>query len=65
MEYGSLLKAVMYFNFINQCVNTIKDFYLRNEPKKCCEYLYKEAVYKWMKEEEVIDDISIILVFFE
>lgn len=47
------------------CVNMIKKFYLENDAKGCCEYLYKESKMRWMKEEEVVDDITMILVFFE
>ena len=48
-----------------ECVNIIKDFYDKNELKECCEYLYQESSKRWLKEEEVIDDTTLILVFFE
>jgi hypothetical protein len=48
-----------------KCVNIIKDFYLNDDITGCCEYLHKEASKRWMKEEEVIDDITMIIVFFE
>ena len=49
----------------NECVNIIKDYYLKDEIKSCCENLYFESKKRWMKEEEVVDDITMILVYFE
>ena len=48
-----------------ECINIIKDFYDKNDLKGCCEYLYQESSKRWLKEEEVIDDTTLILVFFE
>ena len=48
-----------------ECINMISKFYLENDAKGCCEYLYKESKTRWMKEEEVVDDITMVLVFFE
>ena len=48
-----------------ECVDIIKNFYDRNDLKGCCEYLYQESSKRWLKEEEVIDDTTLILVFFE
>ena len=48
-----------------ECVNFIKDFYDKNDLKGCCEFLYQESSKRWLKEEEVIDDTTLILVFFE
>ena len=52
-------------NFLFQCVEIIKKFYLNNDGAGCCEYLYRESSKRWMKEEEVIDDITMVIVFFE
>ena len=49
----------------NECVNIIKDYYLKDEIKSCCENLYFESKKRWIKEEEVVDDITMILVYFE
>jgi hypothetical protein len=38
---------------------------MKNDIVGCCEYIYKESSTRWIKEEEVIDDISMIIVFFE
>jgi len=55
------------FEFISShdIVEIIKDFYLSGDIVGCCEYLYKLSRDKWMKEEEVVDDITMILVFLE
>ena len=48
-----------------EVVNIVKDFYLKNDINGalCC--LYKEASKRWIMEEEVIDDITIIIVFLK
>lgn len=49
-----------------EVVNIIKDFYLKDDIVSCCEFLYKESCRRWIDEEEdTIDDITIIVVFFE
>ena len=48
-----------------ECVEIIGGFYEKNDLKGCCEYLYQESSKRWLKEEEVIDDTTLILVFFE
>ena len=48
-----------------ECVDIIKDFYEKNDMKGCAEYLYEESSKRWLKEEEVIDDTTLILVFFD
>ena len=50
----------------DEVVNIIKDYYIKDDIVSCCEFLYKEASRRWIREEEdTIDDITIILVFFE
>ena len=56
------------FEFIEsqEIVDIIKDYYDKNDIVGCCEYLYKESTRKWIEEEEdTIDDITMILVFFD
>ena len=55
------------FEFISSqnIVEIIKDYYLNKDIVGCCEYLYELSREKWMKEEEVVDDITMILVFLE
>ena len=46
-----------------EVVNIVKDFYIKNDIKGALNYLYKEASKRWIMEEEIIDDITVILVF--
>ena len=49
----------------SNAVDIIKDYYENNDPKGCCEFLLKESSNRWIKEEKVIDDISMIILFFD
>ena len=56
------------FEFISseEAGNIVKGYYEKNDIVGCCEFLYKESYRKWIAEEEdTVDDITIILVFFE
>ena len=56
------------FEFISceEIVNIVSGYYENNDIVGCCEFLYKESYRKWISEEEdIVDDITIILVFFE
>ena len=46
-----------------EVVNIVKDYYLENNIEGAIETLYNEASKRWIMEEEVIDDITIIIVF--
>ncbi len=48
-----------------ECIDYIYPFYLKNDLKGCCDFLYEESKKRWLKEEEVIDDITVILIFLE
>ena len=48
-----------------ECVNIVGKFYLNNNIEGCCKYLYNESRKRWIKEEDVVDDITILLLFFE
>ena len=49
-----------------EIVKIIQEYFEKNDIVGCCEYLYKESTRKWLREEEdVIDDITIILVFLD
>ena len=63
-----LLASDGLFEFIQsqEIIDIVKDYYEKNDIVGCCEFLYKESCRKWLKEEEdVIDDITIIMVFLE
>ena len=48
-----------------ECINIIGKYYFSNNIESCCLYLYNESRKRWIKEEEVVDDITLLLVFFE
>ena len=49
----------------DECVNFVKDFYVKKDINGALNFLYKEASKRWIIEEEVIDDITLILIFFK
>ena len=49
----------------DECVDMVKDFYLNNDINGALTYLYKESSKRWILEEEVIDDITILIVFLK
>jgi serine/threonine protein phosphatase PrpC len=48
-----------------ECVNFVKEFYLKNDIKGAINFLYKEASKRWILQQDIIDDISIILIFLD
>ena len=49
-----------------ELVNIVSEYYERNDIVGCSEYLYKESYRKWINEEtDIVDDITIILVFLD
>mgnify|MGYP002623249628 FL=1 len=47
----------------DECVNIVKDYYLKDDIDGALSYLYKESSKRWIMEEEVIDDITLIIIF--
>ena len=47
----------------NEVVDIVKKYYLENNIEGAIEHLYNEASKRWIMEEEVIDDITVILIF--
>ena len=63
-----ILASDELYEFISSeiVVNYVKEFYTKDDIVGCYEYLYKESCRRWLKEEEdTIDDITIIMAFFE
>ena len=60
-----LLASDGIWEFISsdECVNIVKDYYLKDDIDGALSYLYKESSKRWIMEEEVIDDITLIIVF--
>ena len=48
-----------------ECVEFIKDYYTKKDLKGCLKFLLNESSKRWIKEEEVIDDITAVLIFFD
>ena len=48
-----------------ECVEIVKDYYLKNDIQGAGNYLYKEASKRWIVEQDVVDDITIIIVFLD
>lgn len=44
-------------------ISMVSPFYLRNDPEGACEKLLKESTAAWKREDDVIDDITAIVVF--
>ena len=57
--------GVWEFMSSSEVVDIIKEFYIKNDLKGCCEHLYLESKKRWLREEEVIDDITMVLVFYD
>ena len=57
--------GVWEFISSQEYIDIIKEFYDKNDLKGCCEFLYQESSKRWLKEEEVIDDTTMIIVFFD
>ena len=47
----------------DEVVEIVKDYYLKNNIEGAIKHLYIEASKRWIMEEEVIDDITIIVIF--
>ena len=41
-----------------------KKYYLRNDPNGLCNELIKKATEIWIKEDTVIDDITVVVAYF-
>jgi serine/threonine protein phosphatase PrpC len=56
------------FEFMSneELLKIVTEYYERNDIVGCSEYLYKESYRKWINEEtDIVDDITIILVFLD
>ena len=60
-----LLASDGIWEFISsdECVNIVKDYYLKDDIDGALDYLYKESSKRWIMEEEVIDDTTLIIMF--
>ena len=49
----------------DECVNLVKDFYNKKDINGAINILYKESCERWINKEEIIDDITMIIVFLK
>ena len=54
------------FEFLTneKIAHIINKYYKKNEPKECCDVIIKKSVELWNKYDTVVDDHSIIIIFF-
>ena len=43
----------------------VKNFYEKDELQNAVNFLYKEAAKRWIMEQDIVDDITIILIALE
>ena len=49
----------------DECVDIVKNFYLDKDINGVMNFLYREASKRWMIKEEVIDDITLLIIFLK
>ena len=47
----------------DECIEMVKEYYIKNDIDGALNFLYKESSKRWIMEEEVIDDITILMAF--
>jgi serine/threonine protein phosphatase PrpC len=47
----------------DEVVRIVEPFYLQNSAEKAAEALIKEALKRWKQEENVVDDITCIIIY--
>ena len=47
----------------DEVVEMIVPYYEQNNPEGACDHLIREAILHWREEDEVIDDITILVIF--
>ena len=57
--------GVWEFISSEECINIIGKFYENNNIVECCDFLYEESRKRWLREEDVVDDITMLLIFFD
>ena len=57
--------GIWQFISSQECVDIVKDFYVNENYKGVTKHLYKESCKRWLNEDDSIDDITLIIVFFK
>jgi serine/threonine protein phosphatase PrpC len=55
--------GVWEFLTIEELVEMVVPFWEKNDPEGACKKIVAESVARWKQEEEVIDDITVIVIF--
>ena len=60
-----LLYSFFFVRFLTNdwIVNTVYEYYLKNDVNGACIRLVEEATLAWEREDEVIDDITCMIAF--
>ncbi len=55
------------WEFLNntEVMHLVTPFYAKGQPELACDKLVTESVNWWKKEDEVVDDITAIVLFFK
>lgn len=48
-----------------ECVHIIKEYYIKGDVRGACKALIDEAFNRWIKDQNVVDDITIIIAFLD
>ena len=57
--------GIWQFISSQECIDIVKDYYVKANYKGAMKHLYKEACNRWLDEEGEIDDITLIIIFLE
>ena len=57
--------GIWQFISSQECVDIVKDYYINESYKGALKHLYQESCQRWIDEEESIDDMTLIIVFFK
>ena len=48
----------------NRVMNIVNPYYLKNDPEGAANALIAESTHWWEKEDSVVDDITVVVIFF-
>lgn len=63
MEYGSIIIYIYRFLSNEWVIETVFEYYKKGDPNGACTKLVAAAKEAWQREDEVIDDITVIVAF--
>lgn len=48
-----------------ECVNIVKEYYMKCDINGACKAVIDESYNRWIKDHDIVDDITVIVAFFE